>query len=186
MQYLLYNDCWHGFWVCSWWPHVLWQAVMLWLVNTGMAVCRSRPVKQVCNRRRPHDMRTTQSDLDCQSSQNRVKPVGSRSEVFVSSLMIRLARRCKRWHLQAPGRRYGARRSPLSEYVSPSISQTYNKLCASFENKIRKIYLYKEVCFLSLIEVRSLSLFLVGSMRSIQHVQSAVISFHNKMIWGWV
>ena len=32
-------------------------------------------------------------------------------------LTIRLARGCKCWHLLAPGRRYGARRSPLSEYV---------------------------------------------------------------------
>ena len=48
---MLYNDCWHGFWVCSWWPRVLWQAVTLWLVNRRMAVRRSRPVVQVCNRK---------------------------------------------------------------------------------------------------------------------------------------
>ena len=32
-------------------PRVLWQAVTLWLVNRGMAMRRSRPVEQVCNRK---------------------------------------------------------------------------------------------------------------------------------------
>ena len=64
---------------------------------------------------------------------------------------------------------WGKKKSPLWVYVSPSIFQTYNKLCAPFENKMREIYFYKEVCFVSFIEVCSLSLimFLVGSMRSI-------------------
>ena len=39
-----------------------------------------------------------------------------------SSLTIRLARGCKRWHPLSPGRRYGARRSPLSEYMSLHLS----------------------------------------------------------------
>ena len=46
---LLYNDCWHEFWVHSWWPHMLWQAVTLWLVHKEMAVCLGKPVKQVRN-----------------------------------------------------------------------------------------------------------------------------------------
>ena len=48
---LLYNNCWHGFWVRSWWPCVLWQAITLWLVNREMAVRQGRPVEQVCNRK---------------------------------------------------------------------------------------------------------------------------------------
>ena len=44
---------------------------------------------------------------------------------------------------------------------------------------MRDIYFYKEVCFVSLTEVRSLSLimFLVGSMGSIQQLHS--LSFGN-------
>ena len=44
MVILLYNDYWHGFWVRSWWPKVLWQAVTLWLVNRKIAVRQSRSV----------------------------------------------------------------------------------------------------------------------------------------------
>ena len=50
--YICYrNDCWHGFWVHSWGPLVLWQAVKSWLVNWGMAVRWGKPVKHVCNRK---------------------------------------------------------------------------------------------------------------------------------------
>ena len=126
----LYNDCWHGFWVRSWWPRVLWQAVMLWLVNRGIAVRGVGRSKRCVTGRRPFDMRTTWSDLDCQSRESRVeRGIRSRREAFVSSLMIRLARGCKRKYPRARGGRYGTRRSPLSEYMSLSISQTYNKLC---------------------------------------------------------
>ena len=45
---MLYNDFWYGFWVRSWWPRMLWQAVTLWLVNREMAVHRG--------------MKTTRSD----------------------------------------------------------------------------------------------------------------------------
>ena len=76
---------------------------------------------------------------------------------------------------------WGKKKSPLWVFVSPSISQTYNKLRAPFENKMRDIYFNKEVCFVSFIEVRSLSLitFLVGSMRSIQHVVAFVLVINN-------
>ena len=67
--HLLYNDYWHGFWVHSWWPCVLWQAVTLWLVNRGIAVRRGRPVSRCVTGRRPRDMRTMRSDLE--SRQNR-------------------------------------------------------------------------------------------------------------------
>ena len=96
-------------------------------------------------------MRTTRSDLDRVQSESRIEPgKRGRLEALVSSLTIQLARGCKRWHAQAQGRRYGARRSPLFEYMClpPSISQTYNKLCAPFENKMREIYFHKEVYFL--------------------------------------
>ena len=80
---VLYNDCWHGFWVRSWWPHVLWQAVTLWLVNRGMAVHQGRLVEQVCNRKETtwyenHAVRFRQSI----QSESRVEPgIRSRSEV---------------------------------------------------------------------------------------------------------
>ena len=86
-------------------------------------------------RRRPHDMRTTRSDLD--------RPVRiesrARDTLLIRgvrwSLTILLARGCKRWHPLAPGRRYGVRRSLLSEYMSLHLSL---KLCTPFENKMRE------------------------------------------------
>ena len=44
------------------------------------------------------------------------------------SLNIRLASGCERWHPLAPGRRYGTRISPLTEYMSVhlSLKQTTN------------------------------------------------------------
>ena len=63
-----------------------------------------------------HVMRTARADLD-RMQRIRVDPGKcSRSEAS------RLARGCKRWHPQAPGRRYGTRRSPLSEYMSLHLS----------------------------------------------------------------
>ena len=128
---LLYNDCWYGFWVSSWWPHVLWQAVTLWWVNREIAVRREKLVEQVCNRNETtgyenHAVRFRQSD----QSESRVEPrIRSRSEALVSSLTIGLARGCKRWYSLAPGRRYGARRSPLSEYMSLHLSLKLTTNC---------------------------------------------------------
>ena len=130
---MLHNDCWHGFWVRSWWPCVLWQAVTLWLVNRR-AVRQSRPVEQVCNRKETtwyenHVVSFRQSV----QSKSKIEPgIRNQSEVLESSLTIRLARRCKRWDPLTPGR----------------ISQTYNKLCASLENKWeRYIFINKCVSF---------------------------------------
>ena len=151
---MLYNDCWHGFWVRSWWPRVLRQAVTLWLVNREDAVRSGKSVVQVSNQKE-----TTWYENHAVSfrqpvqSESRVEPgIRSRSEALVSSLMIRLARGCKRWHPLAPGRRYGARRSPLSEYMSVHLSLNLQQTVCSF--KMREIYFfYKEVCFVSFIEI---------------------------------
>ena len=146
---MLYNSCWHGFWVRSWWPRVLWQAVTLWLANSGMAVRLGRPVEQVCNRKETtwyenHVLRFRQS-----GSQNRESSQGYAAD-------RRRLRRLWRYGLQVganvgtPGSRkkiWDKKKSPLWVCVSPSISQSYNKLCAHFENKMREIYFYKEVCF---------------------------------------
>ena len=62
---VLYNDYWHEFWVRSWWPHVLWQAVTLWLVNRGGQQCvRVGRSSKCVTGRRPRDMRIARSDLD--------------------------------------------------------------------------------------------------------------------------
>ena len=169
---LLYNDCWHGFWVRSWWPHMLWQAVTLWLVNRGVAVRRGRPVKQVCNRKgttwyENYAIRFRQWF----QSGSRIEP-GIRRRL---EALGRLWRYCLQGvqALAPPSSRkkiWGKKKSPLRVYVSPSISQTYNSVLPSRIKWERYIF-YKEVCFVSLIEVHSLSLimFLVGSMRNIQH-----------------
>ena len=153
---LLYNDCWHGFKVSSWWPRVLWQAVTLGLVNRGMAVRRGRPVEQVCYQKEAtwyenYAVWPRQSVR----SESKVEPkIRSPSEALVSSLTIRLARGCKRWHPLAPGRRYGARRSPNSEYISLHLSLKLTTNCVSLSRIKWEIYSYKEVCFVSLIEFR--------------------------------
>ena len=91
-------------------------------------------------------MRTMQSDLDSQSSQ-RIKSWARNMQLIRSvwsSPTIQLARGCKRWHLPAPGKRYGTR-SPLSEYISLhlSLKQTIN--CGPFSRIKWVIYFYKEV-----------------------------------------
>ena len=86
-----------------------------------MAVRQGRPSRCVTERR-PHDMRTMQPDLE---SAQRIMSWARDTQPIRgvrSSLTIRLARGCKCWHLLAPGRRYGARRSPLSEYMSLHLS----------------------------------------------------------------
>ena len=114
-------------------------------------------------------MRTTRSDLE---SELRVEPgIHNRSEALG---------RLWRYGLQggqvlapmAPERRYGARRSPLSEYMSLRLSHKLTTNCVPLSRIKWEIYLYKEMCFVSLIDVRSLSLikFLVGNDATIQHL----------------
>ena len=80
---MLYNDCWHGLWVRSWCPSVLWQTVMLWLVNRGIVV-HQQCVEQVSNRKETtwyenHAVRFRQSA----QSESRVElEICSRSEVW--------------------------------------------------------------------------------------------------------
>ena len=119
-----------------------------------MAAHWGRPVEQVFNWKETtwyenHTVRFRQSF----QWESRVEPeIRSRSEALVSSLIIRLARGCKHWYPLAPGRRYGARRSSLSEYVSPSISQTYNKLLPPSKIKWeRYIFIKKLFCFVNWI-----------------------------------
>ena len=119
----------------------------MWLVK---AMRRGRPVEEECNRKdttwyENHAVRFRQSV----QSESRVKPwIRSRSEaleVVSDNTACKLVQA-----LAPPGSRkkiWGKKKSPLRVYVSSSISQTYNKLCAPFENKIRAIYFYKEVCF---------------------------------------
>ena len=91
--------------------------------------------------RRPHDMRNTQSDLDW------VQRTGSRTSDTQpirgvrSSLTIRLGRKWKRLHTLASGRRYGARRSPLSEYMSLHQSLKLTTNCVSLSR------IKWEICF---------------------------------------
>ena len=97
-------------------------------------------------------MRTTGSDLDSQSSQNRESSQ-------------RYAADQRRWHALDPGRRYGARRSPISEYISLHLSLmlTTNYVPLS-RIKRERYFFYKEVCFVSLIEFRKSCL-----IKEIQH-----------------
>ena len=146
--------------------------VTLWLVNGGMALLRGRLVEQVCIKKETTWDENHAVRFRVQSESRVEAGIHSRSEASGRlwrhglqgvQALAPLGSRKKIWD---------KKKSPFWVYVTPSISQTYNKLCTSFENKMREIYFYKEVCFVSLIEVRSLSLimFLFGSMRSIQHI----------------
>ena len=76
--------------------------------------------------------------IETESRELRVEPeIRSRSE---ASLTIRLARGCKRWHLLAPGRRYGIRRSPLSEYISLHLSLKLTTNCVPLSRIKWEIY----------------------------------------------
>ena len=145
-----------------------------------MAVHRGWPVEQVCNRKKTtwyenHVIRVKQSG----QSESRVEPgIRSRSEALG---------RLRRYGLQvgaSAGTHWRQEEDTEQEEgpslsMSPSISQTYNKQGAPFKNKMREIYFYKEVCFVSFIEVRSLFfiMFLVGSMRSIQRNKRIVSNY---------
>ena len=99
-------------------------------------------------------MRTTRSDLDSQGqSESWVEPgIRSRSEALVSSLTIQLTRRCKRWEPLALGRRYGARRSPFSKYMSLHLSLKLTTNCVPLSRIKweRYIFIKKYVSFRSL------------------------------------
>ena len=121
-----------------------------------------RPVEQVCNRKETtwYENHVTRFRLSVQS-ESRVEPgIRSRSEVLVSSLTIRLARGCKCWHLLAPGRRYGARRRPLSEYMSVHLSLKLTTNCVPLSRIKWERYIFMKTCisFRSLKFVHYLSL----------------------------
>ena len=85
-------------------------------------------------------MRTTQSDSDSQSSENRESSQGYAADRGISVVSNDTA-----WKgvqaLAPPSSKkkiWGKKKSPLWVFVSPSISQIYNKLCAPFENKMRE------------------------------------------------
>ena len=87
-------------------------------------------------------MRTTQSDLESESSQNRKSSQGYAVDQRISVVSDNTA--CKGVQvlaLLAPGRRYGARRSPLSEYMSLHLSLRLTTNCVPVENKMRDIFL---------------------------------------------
>ena len=151
---VLYNDNCYGFWARFRWPRVFWQAVTLWLVNRGMTVRPGRPVEQMCNRRETTWYENYAIRFYTVSSvrfESRVRDTKAIRGVR-SSLTIRLARRCKHWHPRAIGRRYGARRIPLSEYISLNLSLKLTTNCVLLSWIKWEIYFYKEVCF-----VRSLN-----------------------------
>ena len=145
---MLYNDCWHGFGVRSWWLRVLWQAVMLWLINRGMAERRGRAVEQVCNRKETtwyenHAVRFRQSV----QSESKVEPgILSRSEALGRLWQYGLQGGCQRWHPVSPGRRYGARRSPLSKYMSLYLSFKLPTNCVPFSRIKRERYIFIKKC----------------------------------------
>ena len=110
-----------------------------------MALRRGRPVEQVCNRKETtwyenHVVRVSESNQNWESSQGYT--------ANQRRLTIRLARECKHWHPLALGRRYWARRSPLSEYMSLHLSLKFTTNCVPLSKIKWDIYIfYKEVCF---------------------------------------
>ena len=109
-----------------------------------------------------------------QSAENREPSQGHAADQRVrSSLMIRLVRGCKRWHPMAPGRRYGARRSPLSEYMSLHLSLKLPTNSVLLSRIKWEIYFYKEV-FRSFLETCSLYLI----MFFVVHKDTTILFLH--------
>ena len=103
-----------------------------------MAVRRGRLVEQMCNRKETTWFENHAVRLGhLVQSESRVESgIGSRSEVSRASVTIRLASGVQA--LAPPGLRMKiwGKKSSLWLYVSPSISQTYDKRCAPFENEM--------------------------------------------------
>ena len=112
-----------------------------------MAVPRSRPVEQVYNRKETtwyenHAVRFSQSGERIENRARDRQPIRGISDVSDDTA-------CKGVQTLAPPGSlkniWDKKTSPLWVYVSPSISQTNNKLRTLFENKIIDIFLYIHV-----------------------------------------
>ena len=139
------------------------------VVMCRMAVRHGRPVEQVCN----------QNETTCYQPvriEGRARDTRPISGVWSFLTIRRLARGCKRWHPLTTGRRYRARRSPLSESFSIYLSNLQQTLCP-FRNKMRERYFHTK-CFVSLIEVRSLSL-IMFLVESIKDYTTSVLRWHH-------
>ena len=122
-----------------------------------MTVRRGKPVELLCNRKgAPWGENQAVSFRVQSESSCRVRDAQT-SRGVRSSLTIRLVRGYKRWHPLAPGRRYEARRSLLSEYMS--LQLTTNRVSLS---RMRwKIYFFIKKC----VSFRSLKLVRLGKIR---------------------
>ena len=142
IKQLLYN-IWHGFSVHSWWPHVLWQTVTLWLVNRVMAVVGVGRSNRCVTRRRPHDNHALRF--------RQRKRIWSRAR---DTQPIRGLGRLKQYSLQvgasitslAPWRRFGTR-SPLSEYMSLHLSLKLRTNCGPLSRIKWERYIFIKKCF---------------------------------------
>ena len=106
-----------------------------------MAVCLGRPVEQVCNQKETMWYENHVVRFRVQWESRVERGIRSQSEALGRLWQYGLQRGAS---IGTPGSR---KKSPLWVYVSLSICQTYNKLGALFENKMREIYFYKEMCF---------------------------------------
>ena len=134
--------------VRSWWPRVIWQAVTLWLVNRGIVVCRGRSVEQVYYRKKTtwYENYVVSLGMSVQSESSRTRDTQPIRGVRLP-LTIRLSRRRKRCYPLAPGRRFGTRWIPLSEYMILHLSLKLTTNCVPLSRIKRDMYFYKEVCF---------------------------------------
>ena len=162
---MLYN-IWHGFSVRY---RVLWQAVTLWLVNRAIAVVRVIRSNRCVTGRRPRDNYAV-SFRQSQRIESRAR----------DTQQIRGLGRLWRYSLHrgasvgtslAPGRRYGTRRSPLSEYMSLRISLKLTTSCGTLSRIKWEIYFYKQVCFVrSLCLITIQQLYYKTDMKSVRKV----------------
>ena len=138
---------WYGFSVRSMWHRVLWQADTLWLVNRRMTARQGSQVQQMCNRKE-----TTEGVRFRQSPENRKRSEGHPADKRrFGSLWRHSLQGCVWVQVLAPTglkkKMRDNKKTPFWVYVSPSISQTNNKLWALFENKRKDIFLQRIVSF---------------------------------------
>ena len=125
-------NIWHGFSVRSWWPHVLWQAVTSWLVNSSAigALTYNRCLTGRRSRDENYVVRFKQSAENCSQA---------RDMQTIRGVSDKLARGCKHRHHLTPGRRYGKKKSSLR------LSLKQQQRVGPLQNKMRDIFIRK--CF---------------------------------------
>ena len=132
-------NIWHGFWVRSLWPRVLWQAVTLWWVNRDMTAPQGSREQQVCNRKETTWWEPRSQIWDKVQRIVVERGTHSRSEASLTTLQGGTSVGTP-WLLEEDM----GRRSPLSDYISLHLSLLSTNR-GPFSRIKWEIYFHKEM-----------------------------------------